>query len=89
MATYHSTIFLEKIADFALACRQAGVHHIHHLSTLVATTYSRVHHTTIGLGLFHFCVRNGNRWDKSSIIATKRLKLVLGKIPPPARNAAT
>jgi hypothetical protein len=27
--------------------------------------------TIIGLGLFHFCVRNGNRWNKPSIAATK------------------
>ena len=27
------------------------------LNTLVGTTYSRVHHTTIGLELFHFCAR--------------------------------
>ena len=27
----------------------------------------------IGLGVFHCCVRNGNRWDNTSIIATKKL----------------
>ncbi len=26
----------------------------------------------IGLGVFHCCVRNGNRWDNTSIIATKK-----------------
>ena len=50
------------------------------LSPLVATTYFRVHHTIIGLELFHFCVRNGNRWDKLSIILTKMLNLVRGQI---------
>ena len=48
------------------------------LSSLVATTYFRVHHTIIGLGVFHFCVRNGNRWDNTSIIATTELNLWLG-----------
>ncbi len=46
------------------------------LSSLVATTYSRVHHTTIGLGVFHFCVRNGNRWDNPGIIATTELNIL-------------
>ena len=45
------------------------------LSSLVATTYSRVHHTTIGLGVFHFRVRNGIGWDNTSIIATTELNL--------------
>ena len=26
--------------------------------------------TIIGLGVFHFSVRNGKRWDNSSIVAT-------------------
>ena len=45
------------------------------LSSLVATTYFRVHHTIIGLGAFHCCVRNGNRWDNSGIIATTELNV--------------
>ena len=35
----------------------------------MAITYSRVS-TTIGLGVFHFWVRNGIRWDNSRIIVT-------------------
>lgn len=45
------------------------------LSSMVATTYSRVHHTTIGLDVFHFRVRNGIGWDNTSIIATTKLNL--------------
>ncbi len=26
--------------------------------------------TIIGLEVFHFCVRNGNRWDNLGIVAT-------------------
>lgn len=46
------------------------------LSAKVVTTYFRVHHTIIGLGVFHFCVRNGNRWDNTSIITTTELNLL-------------
>ncbi len=38
---------------------------------LAATTYFRGKPTIIGLGIFHFCVRDGNRWDNASIVATK------------------
>ena len=36
--------------------------------------------TTIGLGVFHFWVRNGIRWDNSSIIATSAFKIIKFKI---------
>lgn len=38
---------------------------------MVAATYShRENSATIGLEVFHFCVRDGNRWNNLSIAAT-------------------
>ena len=41
--------------------------------SILAMTYSRtiVRCTTIGVTAFHFCVRNGNRWDYSTMVARK------------------
>ena len=39
----------------------------------LAMTYSHtiVRCTTIGVTAFHFCVRNGDRWDYSTMVARK------------------
>ena len=57
-----------------LTLTKGALYQLSHISTQkysLAMTYSHtiVRCTTIGVTAFHFCVRNGDRWDYSTMVA--------------------
>ena len=54
-----------------LTLTKGALYQLSHISISLAMTCSRTDRrcTTIGVTAFHFCVRNGDRWFYSTVIA--------------------